>query len=153
MHTRPVLLNVNFICQTATLIPEICQHHHKPSFFLHHTLTLTTFQPHSFPHTPSLSHPCSATPPPPPPPHTQTHTTDRSHFLYLVKILTCLVADTHTFFSSSSAFQRGSVWTRLYTLTRLCCCERALHFGNKILPPKKAAMCVCVLCACMCVCV
>lgn len=42
-----------------------------------------------------------------------------SHFLFSDKILTCPVADTRTFSSSSSAFQRGSVWTRLYTLTRL----------------------------------
>lgn len=49
-----------------------------------------------------------------------THLDNRfSHFLYLDKILTCPAADTRTFSSSSSAFQRGSVWTRLYTLTRL----------------------------------
>lgn len=49
-----------------------------------------------------------------------------SHFTCLEKTLTCHVADTHTFFSSSSAVQRGSVWTRLYTLIRRGCDSKSV---------------------------
>lgn len=121
MHNHQ-LLN---LLKLTLLSKKICQPNHKPTFFtlsLTHRLTSLHAHANTYTHTLSL---ISVQPPPhpTPPPHLTSHTlglhTTNSHISLFREILTCHAADTHTSSSSSWAFQRGSVWTRLYTLTRL----------------------------------
>lgn len=124
IHTQPSMrtwLTAATSVKTDIVIQKICHPNHKPTFFtlsLSHTRRLTSL--YAYTHSLSLS---PLSPPSTSPlisPHTHlAYTQQILRFPIFREILTCLAADTHTSSSSSSAFQRGSVWTRLYTLTRL----------------------------------